>query len=169
MNFSELVRTRYSVRAYRAEPVDEGLLAQVLEAARWAPTAANHQPFGLVVAHTAGRQEELGRVYHRPWFVQPPIVICACGIAAQAWVRRDGKSYLDVDVAIVMDHLTLAAADSGLGTCWIANFNAQAARAVFGLPDEIEPIALTPLGYPADHLQAKERKTLAELVHYETW
>ena len=113
MQFSELVKERYSVRSYKSDPVPGDKLEQVLEAARLAPTAANRQPFQLIVIHTAGREAELGRIYGREWFVQAPIVICVCGLLDQTWVRRDGKSYCDVDVTIVMDHLILAATDLG--------------------------------------------------------
>lgn len=170
MEFSEVIRRRYSVRAYRPDPVEEEKLQQVLEAARLAPTAANRQPFQLIVIHTEGRKEELRRIYREEWFVQAPIVICACAIGGKGWVRsEDKKRYRDVDVAIVMDHLILAAADLGLGTCWIAAFNVAAARAILGLPDDVEPIVFTPLGYPADEPGAKARKPLSELVRYERW
>jgi nitroreductase len=79
----------------------------------------------------------------------------------------DGKNYNDVDVAIAMDHLILAAADLGLGTCWVAAFDPAAARAVLNLPPGVEPVAFTPLGYPADEPRPKTRKALAELVRYE--
>jgi nitroreductase len=169
VEFSELIEKRYSVRAYKPDPVEDDKLHQVLEAARLAPTAANRQPFQFIVIHTAGREAELKRIYNRDWFVQPPLVICACGTPAQGWVRRDGKNYSDVDVAIAMDHLILAAANLGLGTCWIAAFDSTAAREVLHLPDDVEPIAFTPLGYPADQLGSKKRKALSELVRYERW
>ena len=170
MEFSELVTKRYSVRAYKPDPVEEEKLQQVLEAARLAPTAANRQPFQLVVIHTAGREEEMKRIYGRDWFVQAPVIICACGIPSQGWVRgSDGKNYTDVDVSIVMDHLILAAANLGLGTCWIAAFDPSAAREVLGLPDDVEPIAFTPLGYAADQPRPKKRKPLSELVRYERY
>ncbi len=169
MEFSKLVTARYSVRAYKPDPVEEDKLNRVLEAARLAPTAANRQAFQLLVIHTAGREQELRRIYDRDWFVQAPLVICACGLPAQNWIRRDGKNYNDVDVAIVMDHLILAAADQGLGTCWIGAFDPIAAREVLGLPDDAEPIAFTPLGYPADEPRPKKRKPLSELVRYEHW
>lgn len=169
MEFSELIKKRYSVRAYKPDPVEEDKLNQVLEAARLAPTATNAQPFQLIVIHTAGREAELNRIYKRDWFVQAPLVICICGIPAQGWVRRDGKNYTEVDVAIAMDHLILAATDLGLGTCWIGAFDAIAAREVLGLPDDVEPIAFTPLGYPADQPKTKRRKPLSELVRYEGW
>jgi len=169
VEFTELIARRYSVRAYKPDPVEEEKLQQVLEAARLAPTAANRQPFRLIVIHTSGREAELKRIYDRDWFVQAPLVICACAVPAEGWVRRDGKRYTDVDVAIVMDHLVLAATNVGLGTCWIAAFDPDAAREVLGLPDDVEPIALTPLGYPADSPRPKERKPLSELVKYERW
>ena len=170
MDFQELIRARYSCRAYRSDPVAEDQLAQVLEAARLAPTADNRQPFRLVVIRTAGREQELQRVYGKDWFVQAPLVIAACGVPAENWVRKqDGKNYNDVDVAIVMDHLILAAADLGLGTCWIAAFDPVAARELLELPEGVEPVAFTPLGHPADAPRQKTRKKSDELVRYERY
>ncbi len=170
MDFQELIRARYSCRAYRSDPVADDQLAQVLEAARLAPTADNRQPFRLVVIHTAGREQELQRVYGKDWFVQAPLVIAACGVPAENWVRKqDGKNYNDVDVAIVMDHLILAAADLGLGTCWIAAFDPAAARELLELPEGVEPVAFTPLGHPADAPRQKTRKNSGELVRYERY
>jgi len=170
MEFSDLITRRYSVRAYKPDPVEEDKLQAVLEAARLAPTAANRQPFQFIVIHTAGREQDLKRIYPRDWFTQAPLVICACAIPSQAWVRRnDGANYAIVDVTIAMDHLILAAANVGLGTCWIAAFDPAAAREALGLPTDVEPIAFTPLGYPADQPRPKERKPLSELVRYEHW
>lgn len=169
MEFSDLIRKRYSVRAYKPDPVEDSTLEKVLEAARLAPTATNRQAFQLVVVHTEGREEELKLIYSRDWFAHAPVVVCACGIPAENWVRKDGKNYNDVDVAIAMDHLILAATNEGLGTCWIGAFDAQAAKEVLGLPEGVEPIAFTPLGYPADEAPSKKRKDLSELVRYERW
>jgi len=169
MEFSELIARRYSVRAYKPDPVEDDKLRQVLEAARLAPTAANRQSFQLIVIRTAGKQAELKRLYQREWFLQAPLIICVCALPSQAWARRDGKNYADVDATIAMDHLILAATNLGLGTCWVAAFDPQAAREILQLPEGVEPIAFTPLGYPADQLGPKERKPLSELVRYEHW
>jgi len=169
MEYFELIKKRYSVRAYKPMPVEEARLLKVLEAARLAPTAANRQPFRLIVIQTKGREEELRKIYAREWFTQAPLVICACALTAEAWSRSDGKNYADVDTAIALDHLTLAAADLGLGTCWIAAFNPKAAREVLRLPDGVEPVAFTPLGYPADDWKPKKRRALSELVRHEKW
>jgi nitroreductase len=158
------------VRAYRPVPVEEEKLERLLEAARIAPTAANRQPVQIIVIHTEGRQEELKSVYRPGWFVQAPIVLCVCAVHGSGWTRRqDGKSYDDVDATIVMDHIILAATNEGLGTCWIGAFDPAAAREVLGLPEDVEPIAMTPVGYAADQPGPKTRKPVSDLVRYERW
>jgi len=169
MEFLDLIKKRYSVRSYQSKAVEDEKLKIILNAARLAPTAVNKQSFNLVVVRTAGKKDELKRVYHADWFSEAPIVIYACAIPSEAWTRRDGKKYVDVDTTIAMDHLILAATDLGLGTCWIAAFNAQAAREVLKLPEGVEPLLFTPLGYPADAPVTKTRKKLDELVSYEHW
>jgi len=169
MDFLELAKRRYSVRAYKSKPIEDEKLQQVLAAVQLAPTAANLQPFQFIVIHTKGRKEELRRIYSPDWFVEAPIVVCACGIPSQSWSNRYGKDYCDVDVAIAMDHLTLAATDLGLATCWVGAFDPLVTREVLGLPDGVEPIAFTPLGYPDDQPGIKRRKPIDELVRYEHW
>jgi nitroreductase len=169
MDTIEVINIRYSVRAYKSDLIEEDKLSIVLNAARLAPTANNKQPFQIIIVHTKGRESELLSIYQREWFVQAPVVLCVCGLPANAWIRKDGRSYLDVDIAIVMDHMVLAAADIGLGTCFIAAFDATNTRKVLSIPEEVEPILFTPLGYPADTAGIKKRKTIEELVRYEHW
>jgi nitroreductase len=175
MSFLDLARRRYSVRSYQPDPVPDELLALVLEAARVAPTAANRQPFRVIVIHTAAREAELRRIYDRDWFVSAPLILCVVAVRGEAWTRSmyDGRSHADVDAAIIMDHMVLAAADAGLGTCWIAAFDPAAAREVLGVPAEGEPMLFTPLGYPADTPAAAprhaQRKALEDIVRFERW
>ncbi|MEN6356785.1 MAG: nitroreductase family protein [Armatimonadota bacterium] len=165
MEFSELIVKRYSVRMYRPEPVEDDKLQKVLDAARLAPSACNIQPFKLIVVKTRGRENELRRIYKADWFVHAPLIICGCTVPSQAWVRKyDNKNHADIDLAIAMDHLILAATDLGLGTCPIAAFDPDAAREVLNIPDNLVPVIFTPLGYPADAPREKQRKTLEELV-----
>jgi nitroreductase len=165
MAFGELVRTRYSARAYDPTPVDEAALTRILEAIRLAPTAANRQAFRVIVLATEGREADLRRVYDRDWFVQAPLVLAVCAVPAEGWVRAsDGWSAAGVDATIAMTHLILAAADEGLGTCWVAAFDPAAARDVLGLQESVVPWAFTPLGHPADSPSPKVRRSLADLV-----
>ncbi|MDI6723828.1 MAG: nitroreductase family protein [Methanobacterium sp.] len=167
MEFIELVKKRYSVRAYKNNHVEDEKLNTILEAARLAPTAVNYQPFQIIVIKTQGKKEELRSIYQAEWFSEAPLLICVCTIPEKAWTRRDGKNYADVDATIVMDHIILAATSLGLGTCWIGAFDVEAARRVLNLPEGVEPLVFTPLGYPADEIGTKSRKELSELVRYE--
>jgi nitroreductase len=169
MEYTELIKKRYSVRGYKPDPIEDEKLQTVLEAARIAPTAANRQPFHIIIIHTEDRKEELRRIYDRDWFVQAPLVVVVCGEQTKAWVRHDKANYGVVDAAIVMDHLILEATNQGLGTCWIGAFDAQAAREILGLPEGIDPVVMTPIGYPDASPRGKDRKPLEELVRYERW
>jgi nitroreductase len=165
MSFQELVRARYSVRAYDPTPVEDDALTRILEAVRLAPTAANRQAFRVVVIPTKGQESELRRIYGRDWFVQAPLVLVVCAVPGEGWVRAaDGWSAAGVDATIAMTHLLLAAAEEGLGTCWIAAFDPVAAREVLDLPDGVVPWAFTPLGHPAGSRPLKERRPLEKLV-----
>ena len=171
MDFMTLAQARYSVRAYKSTPVEDDKLNQVLEAARLAPTASNKQAFQIIVIHTAGREEELRGIYPKTWFTQGPLVIGIVALPQESWYRKkyDNINYCYVDCAIAMDHLILAASGLGLGTCWIADFNPDTTRQTLGLPDDVAPVAFTPLGYPADEPTPKRRKDLSDLVRYERW
>jgi nitroreductase len=166
MDFHDVLRRRRSVRAYRDEPVEEEKLGRVLEAARIAPSAANRQPWRFLVIRDPDLRERLLEAYSQPWFAAAPVIICACARPAEAWQRSDGKNYSDVDVSIAMDHLILAAAAEGLGTCWIGAFKPDRLREILDLPEDLEPVALTPLGYPAEGPEARPRKPLEEIVEF---
>lgn len=169
MDFLNLVQNRYSVRAYQPTEIEQVKIDQILEAVRLAPTAANRQPFRLILIHTRGREAELSRIYDKDWFIQAPMIICACGLDGESWIRDDGRPTTEIDVAIVMDHLTLTAASLGLGTCWIGAFNDEEARKILAIPDYATPVLFSPLGYPADHPKVKERRPISDLVKYEKW
>jgi len=169
MEFEDLIKKRYSVRGYQSREVEGEKLEKVLDAARVAPTAVNKQPFRLIVVKTEGREDELKTIYPAEWFTEAPLVICACAVKSESWTRRDGRNYVEVDIAIVMDHLILAATELGLGTCWIGAFDVEAARKVLKIPDDVEPLLFTPLGYPDAKPRGTGRKDLSELVRYEHW
>jgi len=164
MDFFETLNARHSVRSYSDRAVEKEKLDAILEAARIAPTAVNYQAFRIYVLQTAERRDELMRIYPKDWFVQAPVVIGVCTVKDKCWVRRDGKSYGDVDSAIVMDHIILAATALGLGTCWVGNFRADAAREILKLDDNLEPVAFTPVGYAQERKTDRIRKSLSDLL-----
>ncbi len=167
MEFLKIISQRHSVRSYKPDPVEPEKLQVILEAARLAPTASNRQAFKIIVVNTNGRKDELRKIYGRDWFGEAPLVIGVCSIPGETWVRSDSKNYSDVDAAIVMDHIILAATDQGLGTCWIGAFNPQAAHELLELDGSLEPVAFTPLGYARAANYKKIRKPIEDLVIYK--
>ncbi len=169
MDYQKLIRIRRSIRAYRPDPVPEDVLHRLLDAARVAPTAANRQPFQLIVVTEATTRARLKEVYDREWFWSAPLIIVGCVEEAKAWQRADGFNAAEVDLSIAMDHLILAATDEGLGTCWICHFDEERLKQILGIPDKVRVIALTPVGYPAAEPRPFQRKPLEELVRRERW
>lgn len=174
MTFLELAKKRRSVREYKNLPVEEEKLRQVLEAGRLAPSAGNRQPWYFVVVRdpeTRRQVEEAYRAY--PNFLKnpPPTFLVVCGDHRRSWRRRDGKDFCDVDVALAVDHMTLAAADVGLGTLWICGFDSLRCHKALNLPAGVEVLAILPLGYGADGMpeQEKDRKPLEDVVLQETF
>ena len=168
MSFYQLACSRYSVRRYRNVPVEEEKLAQLFKATAMAPSACNLQPWVFIVIRDEHSRFSFETIYPREWFIAAPVIIAACCNHERSWKRGDGKDYGEIDVAIALDHFTLAAAELELGTCWIGNFNVEEARRLLRLPAAVEPVALTPLGYPEGPPQTqKQRKEIGEFVFSE--
>jgi nitroreductase len=170
MTFLELVKKRASIRGYQNTPVENEKLEYILEAGRLAPSAANLQPWRFIVIRDQQLKEELYRVYRREWFMQAPVIIVLCGDHSESWKRADGKDHCDIDVAIATDHMTLAAAEKDLGTCWVCNFDARLCSGILQLPENLEPIVLLSVGYPATELDLSrhvKRKDITEILHRE--
>ena len=169
MTFRDLAEARFSLRNYDSRPVEQEKIDRLLECVRLAPSAVNFQPCVFYVVTDQVLLAQLQDCYNRDWFNTAPMCIVACGNHQQAWHRKlDGKDHTDVDVAIAVDHITLAAVDMGLGSCWICNFDAQKCAQVLDLPEGVEPIAMVAIGYAAtDEKPLKKRKSHDELFVYK--
>lgn len=169
MELKEAIETRKSIRNYQDKPVPEEKLLRVLEAARLAPSASNRQRWKFIVVREEQRRQELSRAAGGQAHVaQAPIVIAAVATMPE-YVMKCGVPAYAVDLAIAVDHITLAAADQGLGTCWIGAFSQEEARNVLNVPEEYRIVALLPLGFPGQPGRPKVRKSLEEIVCYETF
>ena len=164
-----LVKQRYSCRQYLDKPVGRDLIAAVLDTARLAPSACNRQPWEFLVIDTDPLRGKVIESYGRDWVKNVPVFIVALGRHDEAWKRpTDGKDHTDIDGAIAVEHMCLAATSMNLGTCWICNFDAARLTADLGLPEGIEPIAIIPLGYPdpTASLPMKNRKPFDQVVKW---
>lgn len=167
-NFLELARERRSVRLFADRPVDERALAYIMECARVAPSAVNFQPWHFYIVRSAEAQEKLKRTYTRDWFNHAPLYILGCIRHDLSWHRRlDGKDHGDIDIAIATEHICLAAAEQGLGTCWVCNFDSKLCHELLSLPAEEESAVILPIGYPGDGAEDTKRtsrKDMGEIV-----
>lgn len=170
MSLLDIAKSRYSVRGYENRPVETEKLLKVLEAGRLAPSAVNFQPVHFIVVTEAEEKKKIYETYPRGWLEEAPVIIVACGDHKLSWKRNDGKDHCDIDVAIAVDHMTLAAADLGLGSCWICAFDAKKCQELFKLPDNLEPMVLLPIGYPkSERITEAKRKSLDEIVSREQY
>jgi nitroreductase len=170
MNVQEAIRARRSVRDYSDRPVPEESLLRVLEAARLAPSSSNRQEWRFLVVKDEARRRDIARAANnQTWIADAPVII--------AIVATDNKSIMTcgipryaVDCAIAITQMMLAAAEEGLGTCWIGAFSQERARAILGAPPDATVVTVMPLGYPRSTAGfAKSRKSFAEVVRAETY
>ena len=164
MDFLELVRSRYSCRSYQPQSVEQEKLEYEMECVRLAPSACNKQPWRFRIVSSEEGRKGLCECYEREWFRSAPLYIVASVLHDEEWVRGDGKHHGDIDVAIAVEHLCLAAAQQGLGTCWVCNFDVERCKRVLSLAANEEPTVLIPIGYPADKPKEKQRKDIKLVV-----
>ena len=166
MNFKDLCQARYSCRKYQNRPIEQEKMDYIRECVRLAPSAVNRQPWRFILVDES-QPELFARVketYHRDWINDVPAIILCMKVESECWTRRyDNKSHADIDLAIAIEHLCLAATEQGLATCWVCNFDINQFHDIEPMPEGLEPVALIPIGYPADELAPKVRKAMEEV------
>ncbi|OPY49396.1 MAG: nitroreductase A [Methanosaeta sp. PtaU1.Bin060] len=168
MDLMEAIRGRRSIRSFLDRPVEDEKLQAVLEAGRLAPSARNMQDWRFIVVKDEPTRHRLAEAARKQAFVgQAPVVIAACGTSDL--VMTCGQPAYAIDVAIAVDHMTLAAFSLGLGTCWIGAFYEDQVKEILGVPESARVVALLPLGYPAEPPRQTPRNNLVDIVAYESW
>ena len=168
--FLELAKSRYSCRNYKPDHIPDQLLNTVFEAFRVAPSAVNYQPWHIMVYKDNSNKEKIISAYPREWIKTAPVLLVVCADHSRSWKRKDGKDHADIDISIAVDHLTLQAAELGLATCWVCNFDRQILEEAVNIPENMEAVVIIPIGFPNDpgdperHLK---RKSQGEIIHWE--
>jgi nitroreductase len=162
MDFKTLAAERYSVRKFKSQVVEAEKIDLILETARLAPTAGNRQPQRIAVIRDA---EGLARIDAcTSCRFGAPVVFIICYDRSCCWVRPfDGENSGQVDASIITTHMMLQAQDLGLGTTWVMHFDPVKTVEAFALSEQLIPVAMLILGYPADdaapspkHMQRQE-------------
>lgn len=171
MDFYEVIKKRKSVRKYKSDPIPDDVLNRILEAGRIAPSAKNIQPWHFIVVKDPEVKKKVAEASRdQLWMADADIILIGCILEKIAWGRMGGyMSSGPVDLAIAMDHMILAAAVEGLGSCWIGAFDEKKVKEILQVPGDVKVIALTPIGYLAQKPQERGRKNLKEIVSYDKY
>jgi len=171
MSILKVIKERRSVRRYKADPIPEDVLHRVLEAARFSPSGKNLQPWKFILVQDESLKQRLVEASLRQTFIaEAPVVVVACGYPDRCYSRMGNymKSWA-VDVAIAFEHLILQAQEERLGTCWIGAFEEKDVKSILDVPEGVRVLALTPLGYPDEDPVPRRRKSLEEIVSYNSY
>lgn len=164
MDTIQTIMSRRSIRRFRPEPISEADLRTILEAVRQAPSAANRQPWHFVVVGEAEAKQRLAQACNgQMWLSDAAYILVACGLP------QVSAKWFQVDVAIAMENMVLAAHALGYGTCWIGAFDAAAVREVCGIPDDAQVVVCAPLGVPDSNPPARARKDWGQVFSRDTY
>lgn len=166
MDIYEAIQKRRSVRAYTDQAIEADKLERLLDAARLAPSGNNKQAWRFVVVQDARRRQALAEAAEQVFVGKAAVVIAGVSLEPDRMMYC-GIPAGPVDIAIAMEHISLAAVAEGLGSCWIGRFDQDKCRVILGVPPEAKIIEMMTLGYAADAAGQKFRKGLDEVVSYE--
>ena len=170
MTVLEAIRIRQSARKYQNRSVEQEKLDIIFEAARLAPSAKNLQEWHLIIVRDTEIRKKLMHAAKNQRFVgQAPVVIACCAETNNNYTMTCGQLAYPIDVAIAIDHMTLAATELGLGTCWVGAFYENQVKEILNIPAEIRVVQLLTLGYAGESPYRKYRKPVGDFVKYESW
>ena len=190
---TELLKNRFSVRKYQNRPVPDPILQDILEAGRLSPSGGNEQPwmFG-VITDPALIAQVAGIAYQQEWIAQAPLLIVLCTLPvsdarggrdiqiqrypehAQAIAGMDSQLYWSLNqeehqTKIAGTHMALAALEHGVGSCWVSRFEVRKLAELLHLPEKVIPAEILVMGYPAQPAKQAHKKSLEELVFYNSF
>ena len=171
MDVLEAIKGRRSIRAFKSQAVSTEIVEKLIDAARWAPSAGNIQPWEFIIVRNPEIKRNLAKAALNQSFIEEaPVVIVVCADeirSSQGYGVRGKTLYCIQDTAAATQNIHLAAYSLGLGTCWVGAFNEEEARKILEIPEGVRPVAIIPVGYPAEKPSARNRRPLNQIVHYE--
>lgn len=173
MDVFEAIKGRRSIRAFKAAEFPAETVEKLIDAARWAPSAGNIQPWEFIIVRKPEIKRKLAKAALGQSFIEEaPVVIVVCADeerSARGYGARGRNLYCLQDTAAAVQNIHLAAYALGLGTCWVGAFREDEARETLKIPEGIRPVAIIPVGYPAETPSPRSRRPLKQIIHYETF
>lgn len=173
MDVLEAIKGRRSIRAFKSDHVSAEIIWELLEAATWAPSAGNIQPWEFIVVRNLKIKQKLAEAALSQKFIaEAPVLIVVCAnenLSSIGYGVRGKTLYCIQDTAAAIQNIHLAAYSLGLGTCWVGAFQEEEARKILMIPKGVRPVAMIPIGYADKIPSPRKRRPLDEIVHYETF
>jgi nitroreductase len=173
MELSETIKGRRSIRAFKKQDVPEEIVEKLIDAARWAPSAGNIQPWEFVIVRKSAVKKKLAQAALSQTVVEEApvaIVVCANEKRSSMGYGLRGKTlYCIQDTAAATQNILLTAHSLGLGACWVGAFNEDEAKEAVNAPEGIRPVAIIPVGYADESPLLRSRRPLNQIMHYENY
>ena len=171
MHIPEAIKKRRSIRAFSDQDISDRDVELLVEAACCAPSAGNRQPWEFVIVRDSDMKRNLAKAAYGQYFLaEAPVVFVVCadpGRSASRYGRRGSELYCLQDTAAAVQNLLLTATANGLGSCWIGAFDEVKVAEVIKVPRGVRPIAIVPVGYPAETPRPPPRRRLRDVIHRE--
>lgn len=173
MDVFDAIKGRRSVREFKPDPIDDKDLEKILEAGKSAPSAGNCQPWEFVVAKDGATKQKLVRAaLGQSSVAEAPVVVVVCANIPRTSIRygrRGAELYCIQDTAAAVQNILLTAYALGYGTCWVGSFDEESAAKAIKAPPDVRPLAIIPIGRPAEKPTPTARLPLKKIVHENTF
>lgn len=169
MELTEVIKKRRSIRAFKSEEIPKETILEILNLARYSPSAGNTQPWEFVLIKEKEQKEKLANASNQKFIANAPyiIVVCANFEKSSPYGKRGIELYSIQDTAIITTYILLLATERNLATCWIGAFNEQKVRGVINCPNNMKPVAMIPIGIANQEGKFTGRYELNEILYYE--
>ncbi len=173
MDISEAIEGRRSIRRFKKQRVSKETVTCLIEAASYAPSAGNIQPWHFIVASKSAVRKKLAEAaYHQTHSEEAPVIIVVCADekkSSMGYGNRGRTLYCLQDTAAATQNILLTAYALGLGTCWTGSFNEDEVKEAIHTPEGVRPVVMISVGYPDVAPRPRNRKLLSEIVHYDSF
>lgn len=173
MEIPEIIRNRRSIRAFSKRELPEEAAEALVRAACMAPSAGNLQPWEFIAVRNPETKKRLvDAAYGQSFIAEAPLVFVVCAVPGRSswrYGRRGSDLYCIQDTAAAIQNFLLTATANGLGGCWVGAFDEEKAARAVGIPEDVRPVAIIPIGYPAETPSAPPRRPVSEVLHWERY